>query len=268
MIKFVIKRDGRTEVFSKEKVLKSVMCCLDTKNALTLIESVTIEMPEIIKTEDLFLKIRTEMWKSFPAAAVKFGLREDMMRLGPAGYNFEDFYAKILSELGVKNVKVRQIYKGKCADHELDVVYQSQKGKEFAEMKYHNQFGIYTGLKEALYTYMRFIDLNDSGNNFAKANLVTNTKISEEAVRFSNCKEMGILAWKYPPGNGLEKLIESTGTFPVTALVNFLSEEKIKELMELKIITLKDLITAYESKALPKNYEEAYRIARISIYGY
>ncbi|MGC9210994.1 MAG: hypothetical protein ACP5FU_02435, partial [Nitrososphaeria archaeon] len=142
------------------------------------------------------------------------------------------------------------------------VVYSGQNGKEFAEMKYHNQFGIYTGLKEAMYTYMRFIDLNDSGNNFSKANLVTNTKVSDEAVVFSNCKQMGVVAWKYPPGNGLEKLIERTGSYPVSSLVNFLEQEKIKELIDLKIITLKDFVSAYDSRLLSRGYEEAYKIAK------
>mgnify|MGYP001626154188 FL=1 len=262
MIKWVIKRDGRTETFSEEKLLKSLLCCLDSDSAITIIKSVARDLPETVKTEDLFFKIRSEMWKSYPEAAVKFGLREDMMKLGPAGYNFEDFYAKILIETGVENVKVRQIYRGRCAVHELDVVYSGQNGKEFAEMKYHNQFGIYTGLKEAMYTYMRFIDLNDSGNDFSKANLVTNTKVSDEAVVFSNCKQMGVVAWKYPPGNGLEKLIERTGSYPVSSLVNFLEQEKIKELIDLKIITLKDFVSAYDSRLLSRGYEEAYKIAK------
>jgi hypothetical protein len=261
MIKWVIKRDGRTEIFSKEKLLKSLLCCLDAQNATMLIDQIINEMPETIRTEELFFKVRSEMWKKFPEAAVKFGLREDMMKLGPAGYNFEDFYAKILSDVGVKNVKVRQTYSGKCALHELDIVYTGKNGKEFVEMKYHNQFGIYTGLKEALYTYMRFIDLNDADNDFTKANLVTNTKISEEAIKFSNCKNMGVVAWKYPPNNGLETLIERTGSYPVTSLINLLDEDMIKQLMNLKIITLKDFVVAYSTNAISKKYEEAYKIA-------
>ncbi len=262
MIKWVIKRDGRTEAFSEDKLIKSLLCCIDAYRGAAIIKSVVKDMPETVRAEDLFSKIRLEMWKSYPESAVKFGLREDMMKLGPAGYNFEDFYAKILIEIGIKDVKVRQVYRGRCAVHELDVVYSGQNGKEFAEMKYHNQFGIYTGLKEAMYTYMRLLDLNDYGNNFSRANLITNTKVSEEAIMFSNCKGMGIVAWKYPPGSGLEKLIERTGSYPVTSFINFLSEEKIKELINLKIITLKDLVNAYESNTLPKGYEEAYKISK------
>ena len=52
--------------------------------------------------------------------------------------------------------------KGKCASHEIDVI--ADKGdslRYMIECKYHNSQGIYTGLKEALYTHARFLDLNN-----------------------------------------------------------------------------------------------------------
>ncbi len=262
MIKEVIKRDGRLERFYEEKLLASLLCCLSYSEAEEIAKSVESELGERATTEELFSKVRQELWVRKPEAAVKFGLREDMMKLGPAGYNFEDFYSEILKALGMKNVVVRQIYKGRCAVHELDVVYNSEKGLEFAEMKYHNQFGIYTGLKEAMYTFMRLVDLNEGGNGFAGATLVTNTKVSDEAIEFSECRGLSVVAWKYPRDRGLEKLIETTKTYPVTSLAYVFGMDKVKKLIENGIITLKDLAKAYEENRLSEEYRDAYLIAK------
>ena len=43
------------------------------------------------------------------------------MKLGPTGYPFEDFIAKLLQADGYET-KVRQILKGECITHEIDVI--------------------------------------------------------------------------------------------------------------------------------------------------
>jgi hypothetical protein len=157
---------------------------------------------------------------------------------------------------------VRQRLSGRCVIHELDVVYSDKSGKKFAEMKYHNQYGIYTGLKEAMYTYMRLLDLNEGKQGFAGAELVSNTKVSDDAIGFARCRGMGIIAWKYPPGRGLEVVIEEMKLYPITSFEGLLGELQVRKLMSQGFITVKDVVHAYREGQLGSEFREVYEISR------
>ncbi|MGC9209536.1 MAG: ATP cone domain-containing protein, partial [Nitrososphaeria archaeon] len=137
MIRWVVKRDGRVEAFDISKLVRTLSCCLSVESALQVAAAVRDTMQERVSSHDLYRAVRGELWRRHPAAAVRFGLREDIMKLGPAGHNFEDFYARLLTELGYRNVRTRQSRRGRCVVHELDVVFEGSSGPEFAEMKYH-----------------------------------------------------------------------------------------------------------------------------------
>ncbi len=257
----IIKRNGQTEEFSAEKVVRSLECCTGHELALRIARDVEEKVRDGTTTAQIHEIVLMELWEKDPAAAIRYSLRESMMKLGPAGYRFEDFYARLLQERGI-SPSVRQLYRGSCAVHELDVVYTVNGGLVFSEMKYHNAFGIYTGLKEAMYTYMRLIDLREAGHQFVRAELVTNTKISDDGIAFSSCRGMGVIGWKYPPGGGLERMIEQHRLYPVTSLAPMVGDEGVRELLGSGIITVKDLVAAYREGRLDRNkYESAYRIS-------
>jgi len=54
------------------------------------------------------------------------------------------------------------VIKGKCVNQEIDVVAENPSGRYMIECKFHN-VPIYTGLKEVMYTYARFLDVKDAG---------------------------------------------------------------------------------------------------------
>ena len=57
------------------------------------------------------------------------------------------------------------ILRGHCVSHEIDIVASKQEKQYMIECKYHNMPGIYTCLKEVLYTYARFLDLVEGSQN-------------------------------------------------------------------------------------------------------
>ena len=154
-----------------------------------------------------------------PREATCYDLKGAIMRLGPAGFPFETFIAEILREYGYQTT-LRTKLKGKCAIHEIDVIaLERESGKRyFIECKFHNSQGTYIDLKEALYTYARFLDLNNGGNAFDGAWLSCNTKASFEARRYAECMGMRLLCWKYPKDRGLERLIAEKKLYPITIL--------------------------------------------------
>ncbi|MFH1055697.1 MAG: ATP cone domain-containing protein [Candidatus Altiarchaeota archaeon] len=172
-------------------------------------------------------------------SAVRFSLKDAIMRLGPSGFPFEKYIAKVLEAHGF-SVKLNQKLNGMCVTHEVDLIVEDSAGRYMVECKYHNQPGYYTGLKEALYTFARFEDLVDGGNNFKSAWVVSNTKCSEDALKYCKCKNVRVTSWGYPHGESLQDLIDSKCLYPITIMPHLSDDARFK-LSQQGIITAGDL---------------------------
>ena len=106
------------------------------------------------------------------------------------------------------------------------------------ECKYHNRTGKYTGLKEAMYTYARFLDIKKK--KFDYSWLATNTHCSGNAIRYSNGVGQKITSWKYPKGESLKELIEKKGLYPIT-IIKYVSPDVKHKLYSARIMLAKDL---------------------------
>jgi len=167
----------------------------------------------------------------------KYQLKEAIMRLGPAGFMFENYVGKILtySDFQIKNIRAK--IRGKCAVHEIDLIAISRNKKFMVECKYHSSHGIYTGLKESLYTHARFLDLKP---RFDEEVLICNTRVSFQAKKYAKCIGQQILSWRYPPGNSLEQIIEKNRLYPITILN--LNAKEIQIFSQNHIMLAKDLL--------------------------
>ncbi|MEM2617124.1 MAG: hypothetical protein QXL64_06315, partial [Thermofilaceae archaeon] len=81
-----------------------------------------------------------------------------------------------------------------------------------------------------------YLDLKDQ---FDRAWIVTNTKVTAEAAAYAECVGMRVIAWHYPE-EGLEVLIERYGLYPITVL-STLTERGRRALLAKGIVTLDDL---------------------------
>ncbi len=231
------KASGTLERFSREKLLSSLLASgLSEASAEEVVAKVE-GIPGIGTTRELYDAVRRVLLETDPVAAARYSLKDAMMRLGPTGFPFEEFAAEVLRSLGHR-VETHRFIRGRCVTHEIDLIID---GSEIGECKYHNERGIYTGLKEAMYTYMRFLDIREV-RDLSGVVLITNTKFSREAREFSSCYRLELLGWKYPPGGGLERLIEESGTYPVTVLSGLMPEEEIRRLLSSGIVTVRQLL--------------------------
>jgi hypothetical protein len=173
----------------------------------------------------------------------KYQLKDAIMRLGPAGFMFENYVGKILkySDFKIKNIGAK--IRGNCAIHEIDLIALSDNKKFMVECKYHSSHGIYTGLKESLYTHARFLDLQPK---FDEEILICNTKVSFHAKKYAKCVDQKIISWRYPPGKSLENIIEKNRLYPITILN--LNTKEIQIFSQHHIMLAKDLLdyTEYE----------------------
>jgi Holliday junction resolvase len=147
-----------------------------------------------------------------------------MYNLGPTGYPFERFIARVLDADGYET-RVDQIVPGRCVEHEVDVVAKKDNTCYMIECKFHHTPSTLSNVKTALYVQARFVDIREAGimctskkNMDHKGMLVTNTRFSGQAIQYAECIGLNVLAWKYPQGRSLEQLIDQHRTYPVTVI--------------------------------------------------
>jgi len=243
---WVVKASGETEKFDPEKIKRTCMKAGASEElANKIAREVEKKSYDGISTKDILHIASSLLKKEKPIVAARYDLKGAIFRLGPAGFTFEHLIGEIFKEYDYET-KVHSIIRGKCVSHEIDIIVTKDDDNYMVECKYHNIPGIYTGLREALYTYARFLDLQDgfkSGfcRKFNQPWLVCNTKFSEDAIQYANCKDMRLIGWNYPANQGLEYLIEKDRLYPITMLRK-LDGDSLERLANVNLLLVKDLI--------------------------
>jgi len=243
---FVVKASGEKQLFDIGKIRKTCERAGASKKLAAQV-AVTVEKKAYdgITTKEVLNLILSELDKARPYVAARYDLKGAIMRLGPAGFMFEQLLAELFMEYGYKT-QVHVVACGGCVSHEIDVVAKNREGIAAMEAKYHNAPGIYTGVKDALYVWARYLDLKDGAKkgtclDFDSVWLVTNTKFSSDAITYGECKKMRLLGWKYPLKAGLQQMLEAKRLYPITAMRN-LDPDSLRKLSEAQMMLCKDLL--------------------------
>jgi hypothetical protein len=242
---FVINLRGEKEPFSFQKVYQSARNVGASKElALKIAKEIEKEAFDGISTSQIFERVFELLLKESPQSAIKFNLKKAIENLGPTGFPFEKFVAKIF-EFGGFEVKTNQIIPGFCVSYEIDFVAKKEDLVYIGECKFRQEPGGRVDLKAALANYARFLDIEkgrflDSKMKY-KSILVTNTKFTSEAIKYSECVGVELLGWKYPKGGGLEFLIEKNQLYPITILPSVTSQ-LAKELISQGIVLVRDVL--------------------------
>ena len=240
----VKKASGETESFSEDKVRSSLKRAGATPDTINKILSQLIgKLHNGITTKEIYRQVYALFNQYQAGKGYRYSLKPALMQLGPSGYPFEKFIARLLDHLGYQT-QVNVILTGKCIEHEIDIDALKDNDHFMIECKFHNHAGSKTRLKETLYTQARFEDLSD---NFNKAWLITNTKLTSNAIKYGKCKNMKFLAWRYPQKGSLEQLIEENNLHPLTCL-SFLNRHDCQLLFQNDLVLCQDLVATDEKK--------------------
>lgn len=199
-----------------------------------------------ISTHKIYQIAYAILKKKSTGAAGRYRLKKAMLELGPTGYPFEQFIAKLLHFQGYE-VKVGQIVEGRCVKHEVDVVARKDGKQIMVECKYHSDKSAKSDVKVPLYIHSRFLDVRgtweklpeNSGMHF-DGMLVTNSRFTDDAREYGSCAGLIMVSWDYPVGNSLRDWIDQSGYHPLTALQSLKKEEKQAFLNE-NIVLCSDL---------------------------
>ncbi len=222
--KFIIRKaSGDEEPFSEEKLRYSLKKAgVVGPVADRIIEHVSREAKEGMRSSDIHRHVINLLKHETKGLAARYNLKRAIMDLGPTGHPFEKFVGELLKTEGYA-VQTNVVTQGKCVTHEIDVAGSKDGKRVMVECKFHNQPGTKSDVKTALYVRARFEDV---ASQFNEAWLVTNTKLTSDAIRFSNCSGMRVIGWNYPHEASLQHLIEAFGLHPITSLVTPTQEEK------------------------------------------
>lgn len=245
----VTKASGVKEPFSEEKVVRSLAksgLSLDT--ASQTVDYLKSHLKKEMTTGAIYGQVSSYLQKNAPLENYfNYSLKRAVMDMGPSGYAFEVLVSDILRQNKFKTA-TGVITQGKCVTHEIDVIAEKNDEKYFVECKYHNTPGYKTDIQVALYTYARFLDVenvqrltNPDQKHFSW--LVTNTKVTSEVSDYSQCTGQIVTTWTQPSGSGLQDLVVASGLHPVT-LLNNISRHKIQMLLDRDIVTCSRLKTA------------------------
>jgi Holliday junction resolvase-like predicted endonuclease len=236
----VIKANGMPEPFSEEKLRRSIIRArVPQPLQQQVLNDVKTKLYNNISTAEIYGNILDNLGKSTqPYSKASYSLKQAIMMLGPTGYPFEDFVSRILETIGYKTV-VRQILRGNCVSHEVDVIAEKNGVRSMVEAKFHNNPGTRSDVHVALYTHARFLDLKEK-YDLDEAWIVTNTKTTTDAVAYAECVKMKTVSWSYPEEGSLRDLVEKAQLRPITMLTSLSSAQKMK-LLKNHVVLCKDI---------------------------
>lgn len=245
----IVKASGEKEPFSEEKIIHSLAKSgLSEDTAAQTVDYLKSHLKQDMTTKSIFGHVSNYLHENAPEENYyNYGLKRAVMDMGPSGYPFEILISDLLRLENYKT-EVGIVTQGKCVTHEIDVIAQKNNDKYFVECKYHNSPGYKTDIQVALYTYARFLDVNDNQlqHNPDIKNipwLITNTKVTSEVIDYGRCVNLIITTWTHPDGNGLQDRFIKAGLHPVTLLYD-LPKNDIKILLDRGIVTCDRLKTA------------------------
>lgn len=253
----VTKASGIQEPFNVEKFKHSLERAGATPAIIEEITQNILAQTDLHTTREIYSFAFNILRKKNVVVAARYTLKQALFQLGPDGYPFEQFVARIFQAQGYQ-ASTGVVVPGICVQHEVDVVADKKGAHLMAECKFHLEPGIKSGVKIPLYVRARFDDIMALNAKKSSAKpfdpwLVTNTQFSSEAIAYGECAGLKLLGWGYPNNNGIERLIDKYHLHPITVL------HAIKN--PLKNMLLKDKIVLCSDLLEQRNSLGKYKIA-------
>jgi hypothetical protein len=237
------KKTGEIVDFSVEKLKKSLKHSgADEQSIEQVVGYVSRHLYDNITSTEIYKMAYEKLNDIRSVFASRYKLKKAIYELGPSGFPFERLVSAILEKTGYQT-EIGAIIKGYCVEHEIDVLATKDNRYHIIECKFHSDEKYICNIKVPLYIHSRFYDLKKNwhlGQPLDKVWIVTNTRFSQDAIKYAECNHIKLLSWNYPKGNGIKERIGKLGLYPLTTL-NLLSEEEKDELLDNEIVLCSEL---------------------------
>jgi len=258
---FVTKADGRKELFDRGKVVRTCLRMGAARQvAETVAKKIETSLYDGIETQKILQMIFRQLSRHEPVVKHKIDLRKalSLMKSKP---DFEFFIRALLSEHGYE-VTPNQIVNGKCVEHEVDAIARKDGLTYIVEVKHHSNYHVLTGLDVSRVARAVFEDVTEgfelrlNSLKIDKAMIVCNTKFSEHAERYAECRGIKNIGWNSPPDLNIQTMITEKKLYPITYLkgLTITTTERLTQagIILLKQLTAKDPRELRRETRLPK----------------
>ncbi len=243
---YVTKADGTKQLFEKEKIVNTCLRMGATRDVAELIASkVEAKIYDGIDTKKILQMIFRYLRKHKPVIRHQIDLRKALSLLNPAP-EFEYYIQVLLNENGY-DVIPNQIVKGRCVEHEIDAIAKKNGKTCLVEIKHHYNYHTTTSLDVSRISRAVFEDVTEGyelGLNELKIDysmIICNTKLSEHAKRYADCRGISHIGWGSPMGHDLQVMISKKKLYPITLLKKLNSQTR-HLLASNRVMLLRDLI--------------------------
>ena len=245
----IVKSTGVKEPFDIKKLETSlVRAGASEKNVSLIADHILKEVRDGMSTGEIYAHAFSLLRRYEKPVSLKYSLRKAVMELGPSGFPFEKFISELFKARGFKS-ETNLMARGRCVEHEIDVIAWNDVKLIIAEAKFHNDIGLKSDLKVALYVKARFDDLKETlftvegkKRKHNEAHLITNTKFTSSAIEYAECSGLALVGWNYPITGNLHNMIEDFNLHPITALTTLTDYEK-KDFISKGLVLCKQLIS-------------------------
>ena len=244
----VVKYSGDIVEFNKEKLRHSLLKSgADVEVVDDILQQIKSQIYDGIATKKIYKLAFALLKKNNKSHAARYNLRTAIQQLGPAGFYFEKYIARLFEVEGFETQTNLQL-QGKCVWHEIDVVVKKDNRVEMIECKFHAHNDAVSDVKIPMYILSRFNDLNcqrhavfTENDTISGCRIVTNNRFSTDAEKFATCSDIQLLSWNYPEKQCLRKKIDQNGLYPITCLTTLTFSEKEK-LLTMNVLLVKDIL--------------------------
>ena len=244
----VVKYSGDTVDFNSNKLLKSLLKAgANPEQAQHIISTISAQLFDGMATKQIYKMAFALLKKNSNAHAARYNLREAIRMLGPAGFYFEKYIARLFESEGYKT-KTNLVLQGKCITHEIDVLIQKDSEMGMVECKFHAGREVASDVKVPMYILSRFNDLKTKSHSFFDSKspltscwIVTNNRFTADAITFANCSGLQLLSWNYPENNCLKSKTDQNKLYPITCLTTLSLAEK-EHLLQEELLLVKDIL--------------------------
>jgi hypothetical protein len=244
----VVKHSGNIVEFEPDKLKKSLLKSGAEASVVdAILHTILSEIYDGITTKQIYKMAYGLLKKESNSHAARYNLREAIQLLGPAGFFFEKYIARLFTSENYKTI-TNLVLQGKCVSHEVDVAIRKEDQISMVECKFHAGRDAVSDVKVPMYILSRFNDLKDRKQSIFTNNdkisdcwIVTNNRFSSDAIAFGVCSGIHMLSWDYPKKDNLRTKIDTSKLYPITCLTTLSLAEKDK-LLVLDVILASELI--------------------------
>jgi hypothetical protein len=252
----VVKYSGDIVDYNPSKLKQSLLKSGASNTMVNdVLQTIDKEIYEGIPTKQIYKMAFSLLKKISNSHAARYNLRSALQLLGPAGFFFEKYIARVF-EADEYQTRTNLILQGKCVSHEIDVALKKNDIISMVECKFHGGRDTNSDVKVPLYILSRFNDLKgrkhpvfSNRDEISKCWIVTNNRFTTDAVSFAVCSGMNLLSWDYPLNSNIRTKIDTKQLYPITCLTTLSIAEKEK-LLILNVLLVKELL--HNSECLEK----------------